>query len=50
MLRQLYRVFEGLAAEIDDNTAAQITFELISRLDPPDAYRVRAAVLARRFE
>ena len=50
MLAAIYLNFEHLASVTDDATAAQATFELISRLDPPDAYRVRAAVLAREFD
>ncbi|MFB6612087.1 tetratricopeptide repeat protein [Agromyces sp. NPDC056379] len=50
MLQEVYRRFEQLAAAIDEQQAALAVFELISRLDPPDAYRVRSAILARSFE
>jgi len=50
LLREVYLGFEELAESTDDNMAARFSFELISRIDPPDAYRVRAAILSRGFE
>ena len=49
-LREIYRRFETLAADSSDEVAAIFVFELVSRLDPADAFRVRAAVLSRSFE
>jgi tetratricopeptide (TPR) repeat protein len=50
LLHQVYFGFEALAVRTDDATAAVATFELVSRLSPPDASRVRAAIVARSFE
>ncbi|KRE20958.1 hypothetical protein [Agromyces sp. Soil535] len=50
LLHQIYLGFEALAERTDDATAAAATFELVSRLNPPDASRIRAAIVARNFE
>lgn len=50
LLREIYTRFEVLAERIDEQTAALYLFELVSHLDPLDAYRVRAAVISRGFE
>lgn len=50
LLREIYRAFESYADRANDEAAAMIVFELVSKLDPKDGLRVRAAVLGRRFE
>jgi tetratricopeptide (TPR) repeat protein len=49
MLREIYRTFESIADRANDEAAAMAVFELVSRLDPKDGARVRAAVLGRQF-
>jgi hypothetical protein len=50
LLHQIFRMFEALAQQVDDRTAAEVVFGLVSRLDPEDGMRVRSAIFSRRFE
>lgn len=50
LLREVYVQFEAVAEQADAHASALFAFELVSRLDPPDAFRLRAAILSRRFE
>jgi hypothetical protein len=50
LLREVYVWYEAVASRTDDQLAARVVFELISHLEPTDAFRIRAAVLARSFE
>lgn len=50
LLRGIFRYYEILAARTSHEEAALVVFDLISRLDPPDAHRVRAAILSGAFE
>lgn len=50
LLREIHARFEALVEHVDERTAALYVFELVSHLDPPDAYRVRAAVISHAFE
>jgi len=49
LLREIFRTFESIADRANE-AAAIVVFELVSRLDPKDGLRVRAAVLGRHFE
>jgi hypothetical protein len=50
LLRGILGYYEILAARTSHEEAALVVFDLISRLDPPDAHRVRRAILAGTFE
>ncbi|WP_165069081.1 hypothetical protein [Marisediminicola senii] len=50
LLREIYRTFQSIADRANDRDAALVIFDLVSRLDAKDGLRVRAAVLARRFD
>lgn len=50
VLRGIVRYYEVLAARTSHEAAALVVFDLISRLDPPDAHRVRAAILSGELE
>jgi hypothetical protein len=50
LLRGIFRYYVVLAARTSHEEAALVVFDLISRLDPPDAHRVRAAILSGELE
>lgn len=50
LLREIYRTFESIADRANDEAAATVVFELVSRLDAKDGLRLRAAVLGRHFQ
>ncbi len=49
LLEEIFKCYRSVSRVIGEQTAASRTFELVSHLDAPDAYRVRAAVLAGAF-
>lgn len=50
LLSGVFRYYQALAETRGQEEAAVVAFDLISRLDPPDAYRVRAAILSGAFD